>query len=168
MLYECPVCFDEKDYDDDILHSMCGHHICKDCYEMLLKKKCPICRRNYEDLNERWFKVCVEAKYYVLQGEKSLSWKLFKSLKGEEDTVESENDYSDWKYEYLHQTVDEYVTDIMDKERLNEFLSSYGFGLALSDYTDEYGYDSLPLPFELKIEKCLVYHKIYSFLREFL
>jgi hypothetical protein len=40
--------------------------------------------------------------------------------------------------------------------------------MALSDYTDEYGSGSLPLPFALKIEKCLVYHKIYSFLREFL
>lgn len=163
MSEECPICYEDK----VCLKGMCGHHICEDCYEglPLKNKKCPLCRGNYNGLNDGWFMECIEAKEYVFQGEKSL-WKMFKSRE-DEDTVEREDEYSDWKYEYLHERIDEYVT-IMDKEGLNAFLSSYGFGMALSDYTDEYGSGSLPLPFALKIEKCLVYHKIHTFLREFL
>jgi hypothetical protein len=164
---ECPVCFEEKECED-LLQSMCRHHICKDCYEGLLKKKCPLCRGAYENLDEYWYKECVEAKSYVLQNtEGSLSWKYWKSL-DEEDTVEREDDYEVWKEDVIREGVDEYV-DGIDKETLGVFLTSYGFGDALKDYVDEYGFDGLPMAKNsLRVEKCLVFHKIHTFLREFL
>lgn len=162
MSEECPICYDDK----DCLEGMCGHHICEDCYEglSLKKKKCPLCRGDYDDLNEGWFMECVEAKGYI--GKLALSWKFFKSCKGK-DTVEREDEYSDWKEEHLRECVDNYVSVQMCKEGLNGFLSSYGFGKALVDYTDEYGLQGLPTG-GLKVERCLVFHKIHTFLREFL
>ena len=158
----CPVCLEEKEYED-LLQSMCRHHICKDCYEGLLKNKCPLCRGNYEDLDEYWYKECVEAKYSV----GPLSWKYWKSL-NEEETVEREDDYEVWKEDVIREAVDEYV-DGIDKETLGVFLQSYGFGDALKEYVDEYGFDSLPMAKNsLRVEKRLVFHKIHTFLREFL
>jgi hypothetical protein len=97
-----------------------------------------------------------------------LSWKYWKSL-DEEDTVEREDDYSVWKEDVIREGVDEYV-DGIDKETLGVFLTSYGFGDALKDYVDEYGFDCLPMygKNSLSVEKCLVFHKIHTFLREFL
>lgn len=160
MSEECPICYDDK----VCLKGMCGHHICEDCYEglSLKKKKCPLCRGDYNDLNEGWFMECIEAKECV----GSLSWKFFKSLY-QEDTVEREDEYYEWKEDVIRESIDEYVTG-MCKEGLNGFLSSYGFGNAFGDYIDEYGSDSLQICSELRLEKALVFHKIHTFLCEFL
>lgn len=43
---ECPVCMEET-----FSTSMCGHHLCRYCFQKLKKFKCPTCRQNlsYDD-----------------------------------------------------------------------------------------------------------------------
>ena len=41
---ECPICL-ETIGNDKLQINNCGHLMCKDCYNRLQEKKCPVCRR---------------------------------------------------------------------------------------------------------------------------
>ncbi len=50
--FECPICMDEIERDRSKYRGMCGHSVCKACYDKintdyLHRKKCPICRDDW-------------------------------------------------------------------------------------------------------------------------
>ena len=42
---ECGVCLEDEILKKDVVFFKCSHNICKGCYDQLLKRVCPFCRR---------------------------------------------------------------------------------------------------------------------------
>ena len=45
---DCPVCFDNLE-NEVITCTQCHREICLDCFSRLVKVKCPLCRKYYND-----------------------------------------------------------------------------------------------------------------------
>ena len=50
---ECGVCLEEEILKKDLVFFKCSHNICKECYEKLLKRLCPFCRRKIRISSEK-------------------------------------------------------------------------------------------------------------------
>lgn len=65
MSIECCVCLEEK----KCLNIQCKHPLCKDCFERLIQKSCPLCRRNIiilENKLKKFFNILVEILFFIL------------------------------------------------------------------------------------------------------